>query len=335
FSSCLLWNLCALYTVQLFGCQENVRKVRDYKKSVFGFMLLFSRGPAMENLTEKEVADKKLEETVMQGDEIWVNINGDSWWPAQVVDENTVSASKKAGNKSLGDVLVRLYGSYKYLYADPVKCRSDFEMVLKQNNGCRRQIFMKSLERDRQLLKSGGTKRRGSKTTGLASGMITGAEKDDVNEKHTEGRVSEKKGKPQHSAGLSHLVRASRRKKLHHTVEQSKVNPKTDKQLVKENRRNKTSEQDVLRKKLKRKSPGKKDSRSAEKLEISKTPKQAEVQKNVERNSGSTEDTRNKTSNQDQGMILSGKSSELSARRKRVMQDLGLTAPSGSPFRKK
>ncbi|KAK6245769.1 hypothetical protein QUC31_000546 [Theobroma cacao] len=97
---------------------------------------------------EEESAALQLEAEVSLGGLIWVKLHGNSWWPAVVVDENSVNGSSKPGNRSEAEVLVRLYGSYEYLYADPMKYYSEFKMVLQQNNGSCREIFDRSLEQD-------------------------------------------------------------------------------------------------------------------------------------------------------------------------------------------
>ncbi|XP_028100906.1 uncharacterized protein LOC114300220 isoform X1 [Camellia sinensis] len=107
---------------------------------------------------EDEAAVKHLSEEVVLGDLIWVRLRGSSWWPAQVVDENTVTRRNKPRNGSVGKVLVRLYGSYKYMYVDPMTCRSGFENILKENNGNYREILEKTLEQDLARFKSGRAK---------------------------------------------------------------------------------------------------------------------------------------------------------------------------------
>ncbi|KAJ0026092.1 hypothetical protein Pint_08465 [Pistacia integerrima] len=94
----------------------------------------------------KKVAAMQLEREVMLGDIIWVKLQSNSWWPAQVVDENTVSESNKPDDKAVGAALVRLYGTYEYLYVDLIKSRLEFQIVLEQNNGSHREIFEKALE---------------------------------------------------------------------------------------------------------------------------------------------------------------------------------------------
>ncbi|GMH17395.1 hypothetical protein Nepgr_019236 [Nepenthes gracilis] len=96
--------------------------------------------------------DKTIEEHFMAGlkpgDVTWVKLLGTSWWPAQVMDENTVSRKIKPRKRISSAVLVRLYGSYKYVYVDPMKSLSEFENILKQHNGSYREIIRKSLKRD-------------------------------------------------------------------------------------------------------------------------------------------------------------------------------------------
>lgn len=184
------------------------------------------------NLTNGEIGKKGVEEIatnkVTLGDLIWVKHDGGSWWPAQIIDENR--GSIKPGDKSAGKVRVRLYGSNEYLYVDPVKCHSKFELELKQNSGSYSKILEKSLEKDLPHSKSSRSKRQGAKS---------------------------------------------------------------------------------------------KDDETPEKERKQKRPKQSSKSaENGETNSPSSETT------------LFGKSPELSARKLKVMQSLGLIAPSGSPFHK-
>ncbi|ONI35341.1 hypothetical protein PRUPE_1G530900 [Prunus persica] len=113
---------------------------------------------------EEDVAANQLGGKVKVPDLIWVKINGGSWWPAQVVDDNTVNVNNKPSKRSAGKVLVRLYGSYKYLYVDPLKYHSEFDIILKQNNGCYREILLKALEQDVSCLKSNRSKKQGSES---------------------------------------------------------------------------------------------------------------------------------------------------------------------------
>ncbi|KAI4307489.1 hypothetical protein L6164_030668 [Bauhinia variegata] len=103
--------------------------------------------------------------TVKLGDVIYIKIHHGSWWPAQVVDENSVSESNKPSKGSEGEVLVRIYGSSTYLYADPVKSRHQFEEKLKWSKSSKTEIFMQSLEKDLpSSKKASGSSGSGSKT---------------------------------------------------------------------------------------------------------------------------------------------------------------------------
>ncbi|KAK9023465.1 hypothetical protein V6N11_003684 [Hibiscus sabdariffa] len=97
------------------------------------------------NEWEKESASRLAGE-VSLGDLIWVKLYGNSWWPAVVFDEKSVSESSKPGSKSRGKALVRLYGSHEYLYADPMKYHSEFKTILEQKNGNCYDILDKTLE---------------------------------------------------------------------------------------------------------------------------------------------------------------------------------------------
>ncbi|XP_072977327.1 uncharacterized protein [Typha angustifolia] len=91
------------------------------------------------------------------GDITWIKIH-DSWWPAQVLDEESVG--DKPQKTVIDESLVRLYGTYDYLYVDILKCCAEFESMLKQENKTMREVFQKSLKQDQSLLKSGGTSKR-------------------------------------------------------------------------------------------------------------------------------------------------------------------------------
>ncbi|XVF39631.1 hypothetical protein PTKIN_Ptkin01aG0049200 [Pterospermum kingtungense] len=112
---------------------------------------------------QEESAALQLEGDVSLGELIWVKLRGNSWWPAQVVDENSVSESSKPGKRSQGEVLVRLYGSYDFLYADPMKYYSEFKTILEQHNGSCYEILDKALEQHCSRRKS--IKRKGGGST--------------------------------------------------------------------------------------------------------------------------------------------------------------------------
>ncbi|MED6109302.1 hypothetical protein PIB30_032171 [Stylosanthes scabra] len=94
------------------------------------------------------------EPAVALGDVIYIPLRGNSkWWPAQVIDENSVDESLKPRKRGK-EVLVRVYGSYCYKYVDPVKCAAGFENVLKKNEGSLQNILQASLEKDLPSMKS-------------------------------------------------------------------------------------------------------------------------------------------------------------------------------------
>ena len=73
-------------------------------------------------------------------------------------------ATQSSNRQSQDEVLVRVYGSYYYLYVDPVKCCYELENILKYNDDSHREIFHKSLEQDLLSTKSSRSKGRGSKS---------------------------------------------------------------------------------------------------------------------------------------------------------------------------
>ncbi|XP_057469500.1 uncharacterized protein LOC130758572 isoform X2 [Actinidia eriantha] len=119
-----------------------------------------------------EPAVSQPSKEVILGDIIWVSLHGSSWWPAQVVDDNAVSQSKKPSNRSASEVLVRLYGSYKYMYVDPMACRTEFENILEQNNGNCNVIFKKALDEELARFESGGAEVEESKPQELTARRI-------------------------------------------------------------------------------------------------------------------------------------------------------------------
>ncbi|KAH9756254.1 hypothetical protein KPL71_016027 [Citrus sinensis] len=193
---------------------------------------------------------KQLEGQFFPGDVTWAKLRGNIWWPAVVVDENTVSECNKPSKRASGGVLVRLYGSYEYLYVDPIKFHLEFQKVLEQSNGSHREIFEKALEQDLSHMKSGCSK---------------------------EGKY------------------------------------KSDSASVQEQVKRKYSKQGSGHKKLKP------NNTSDEKRRMSEISMEEQDEKPM-LNSPNSEAS------------LLGTSHELSARRLRVMQSLGLVAPSGSPF---
>ncbi|KAM5575426.1 hypothetical protein ABKV19_014399 [Rosa sericea] len=212
-----------------------------------------------------DVAGNHIGREIKVADLIWVETNGGSWWPAQVVNENAVSGNNKPLKTSSGEVPVRLYGSYKFLYVDPQKCSSDFEIILEQNNGSYREIFLKALEQvlffDEILLLLGRSKKQGFKSKVDASRNPSDA---------------------------------------NHAVEDPKIEDSNFARIRSSPRLQKQG------KKVEDKANG-------------KPIKQDGLLKNAKENGSSV-----------QAEVLT----EAGARRLRVMQNLGLIAPSGSPYHK-
>ncbi|KAA8528354.1 hypothetical protein F0562_035709 [Nyssa sinensis] len=252
-------------------------------------------------------------------------LSGSSWWPAQVVDEHTLSGRNKPSNRSAGGVLVRLYGSYKYKCVDPMKCRSEFENILKQHNGSCREIFMKALEQDLSSLKSGRSKRKGSKSEGqtIFSWVAEKVRVDVSQEKRSKKNLIKKIQDTESPTA----VRKSPRRLLSESTEEAI---------------NKKGREDGVQKKLKSNHP-------SSQARISPESMSAEVKNGNLLSKNTKEKARSKATNQDgvqreltpdnpstkgpeSAATPPGKSQELSARRTKVMQNLGLIAPSGSPF---
>ncbi|KAK7351552.1 hypothetical protein VNO77_11096 [Canavalia gladiata] len=126
---------------------------------------------------KSQTSEGGASDSVSVGDVIYIKLRSGSWWPAQVVDENTVNRSVKPSKRSPGEVLVRVYGSYAYSYADPIKCRSKFEKILKHNDGSLRKILLQSLEEDLPSTKFRRSKGSSSKSKGTSSKKSAGKRK--------------------------------------------------------------------------------------------------------------------------------------------------------------
>ncbi|XP_055824992.1 uncharacterized protein LOC129893478 isoform X2 [Solanum dulcamara] len=105
----------------------------------------------------EDVALNKSSMEVDFGNLIWVQLNGQSWL-GQVVDEKVVGGNKKPTKKVAGEVLVRLYGSYTYLYVDPIKSQLEYEKIIERYNGSLVNILGEALKQDLLHLKSGAMK---------------------------------------------------------------------------------------------------------------------------------------------------------------------------------
>ncbi|KAK8580419.1 hypothetical protein V6N13_143517 [Hibiscus sabdariffa] len=231
---------------------------------------------------------------VSLGDLIWIKLRGNSWWPAVVVDENSVSESSKLGSKSRGKVLVRLYGSHEYLYVDPMKYHSEFKTILEQNNGNRFDILEKTLEQLRR--KSIKPKGQGSKATGKTS-------KQDETPKELKRKSPSTNKHAKNKADEQSRVQ-KKQKKNDPTAEKKKPNSRS----AKEKPKSSTSKEQKRGKNSKPNNP--------------RTSKEKNLLK---------EETGSQSS---EGGTSPGDSPKTSNRRTRVMQGLGLIAPPGSPFDK-
>ncbi|KAJ8543672.1 hypothetical protein K7X08_025290 [Anisodus acutangulus] len=104
-----------------------------------------------------EAALNKSRGEVDFGNLIWVQLDGQSWL-GQVVDEKALGGNKKLTKKVAGEVLVRLYGSYTYLYVDPIKSQLEYEKIAEKYHGNHISILGETLKQDLLHLKSGGLK---------------------------------------------------------------------------------------------------------------------------------------------------------------------------------
>ncbi|KAJ9545364.1 hypothetical protein OSB04_025071 [Centaurea solstitialis] len=143
-------------------------------------------GESNGSLVENEAVDGQPTKEVIFGDMLWVKLHEASWWPAQVVDENSVSSFNKpsiSSKRSSSDVLVRLYGSYTHKYVDVNGSRAEFKNILIENNFNHEAILKKSLEQELASLNSSKSRRRQSKGTVLTEASENGSSEKDVLDK--------------------------------------------------------------------------------------------------------------------------------------------------------
>ncbi|XVE55599.1 hypothetical protein DITRI_Ditri03aG0171900 [Diplodiscus trichospermus] len=174
---------------------------------------------------EEKSAALQLEGEVSLGEVIWVKLHENLWWPAQVVDDRSVSESCKPGNRSQGEVLVRLYGSYEYLYADPMKDYSEFNM-------------------DRARRRSIKPKAKGSKSTANKKADAAKGKK----------KLNQNQGNQVDDLDADATARKSRAVRAD-LGKDSKGNALGNKDNVRQTARSKTSKQNEIQKKLKRQRP--------------------------------------------------------------------------------
>ncbi|XP_058088525.1 uncharacterized protein LOC131235330 isoform X8 [Magnolia sinica] len=230
--------------------------------------------------------DDKLRKEFTLGDIVWIKIYDSSWWPAQVVDENTIGGGEKIEKKMEGGVLTRLYGSYEYLYVDPMKYHSEFENVGANNS----TLFLSRNNLVRKKL--------------IVYSMMSG----------NAYRIFLK----------SNLVLNQRGKLLH--VKDGVKSNLLEAKARDESCKDKISVQDGVKKKKKadgQDSDGvQRSTTEAAVVDVLKTPKQGD-RKDKKTISSPISATNSLKCSQD-----------MSARRMRVMQSLGLIAPCGSPFQR-
>ncbi|QCE15979.1 uncharacterized protein LOC114162233 [Vigna unguiculata] len=158
---------------------------------------------------KNETSEGGANDSVTFGDVIFIKLRGSSWWPAQVVDENSVSKSvkpSKRNKRSPGDILVRHYGSYIYSYVDPIKCRTEFKTILEHNDGSLRKILLQTLEKDLPSTKSSRSKGSSLKPKGSSSKDSAGKKKSNRQDKE-QNKIKHKKQKDMSNddnAGQSH-----------------------------------------------------------------------------------------------------------------------------------
>ncbi|KAJ8762579.1 hypothetical protein K2173_008018 [Erythroxylum novogranatense] len=224
----------------------------------------------------------------MPGDLIWIKHSGESWWLAVVVNEDAVSRTSRPRTRSIGDVLIRIYGSSQYLYVDPSKFHSEFQSMLKENNGCSREILLKSLDQVLAHPKSSQSRRQQSKSKGTSRAMVNASgEKSNQNGINQERKLNHKSNSSEDAACN---VRAKKAKAKH------------SKQFTLEKHNLKC--------------------RNIDEGDKTMTPLRDEVPKEDPLQSPKS------------GGSSFARSKEPNARRRKVMQTLGLVAPSGSPFGK-
>ncbi|CAJ1973984.1 unnamed protein product [Sphenostylis stenocarpa] len=146
---------------------------------------------------KSETSEDGANDSVALGDVIFIKLRGSSWWPAQVVDENSVNKSVKPSRRSKrspGNILVRHYGSYTYSYADPIKCRAEFKTILERNDGSLRKLLLQTLEQDLPSTKSRGSKGSLLQPKGASSKDAAGKRKSNGQDKE-QNKIKHKKQK--------------------------------------------------------------------------------------------------------------------------------------------
>eukprot|EP01018_Ginkgo_biloba_P029693 Gb_27018 [translate_table: standard] len=123
---------------------------------------------------------------------LWAKMNRSSWWPAQIVDERTVSEKNIVNQKIKGGVLIRFYGSYDFAWVDPLADLSQFEESFKEPNCNPLRVFQKALE---EVLLQNKLKNTCKEQDGRSGDPITPPQHDQSDEKHAGKATSCKRPK--------------------------------------------------------------------------------------------------------------------------------------------
>ncbi|XP_078156997.1 uncharacterized protein LOC144552858 isoform X2 [Carex rostrata] len=277
-----------------------------------------------ENAVDRLGGEGKKAEILNQqfkpGDLTWVEIHNSSWWPAQILDDGSVSA--KPRKKSKNELLVRLYGTYEYMYVDASKSNSVFEDVLKRENKTMKEMFQEALEQDMSLmLPKGQSKLESSKPEGIDSAETSKDKKKqpeltkepsavEADEIATAMKICTNKEKKEGSSKRKRKLDFSKEER-----ENKETEPKASKAEAPNIKKKKGHDEAQKRSTLNSKHVEKKNAKGNSKA---KSPElKAETPPEVKDTAPPGEEK-----------------GSLSERQVRVMQSLGLIAPAGSPFRR-
>ncbi|KAI3992032.1 hypothetical protein MKX01_014923 [Papaver californicum] len=276
------------------------------------------------------------------GEVIWVKTNPSSWWPGQIVDAYTVSGTRIPKRKVAGEILVRLYGTYTYLYWNPEKYRGELMEALKQNGGSSTKMFQKALQQEIVYTRSSSSKRKYSdhkekaKDGDLSDKRLKQNEEDDIHKQDNSSTVPKDKGL---SAKLDGASSARRDLSLRTRKEIPKnVIPKQDCFRVGTRVLRPRKAQDLpLKPEDVCRTTTKANNRSLSSGGTRKqTPKPEISRQQGEKNGQKADEEFGEKKEEDESeKELSGTSPNLGSRRVRVMQSLGFVAPSGSPYKRK
>lgn len=260
------------------------------------------------------------------GDLLWVRLHGSSWWPAQVVDESTVSAIHQPRKRREGEILVRLYGSYKYSFINPISSLLEFKDTLEKYSGSYNAILEESLKQDLHQLKCVSSKKKEIKTKGKFGADVSME------------TILKKKQNAIGKAGTKKVTSSASKKGKQDTKHRK---PKVNGAVSPGTSSGKTSADATPKTSVKRASSSSHNSEQGN----SKKRKSSGSHKNGSANQGHSPPgkmrsprTKVQTPNTVQRKLrksstpLEETAKEPSARKVKVMQFLGLASPTGSPF---